>query len=209
MAHRVTVEEGILIGGSGGTAVAAALSAAENLAADDLVVVLIPDSGRGYLSKVFDKTWMANMGFSECVGLSVADLLGPTPGGKLELVYVSPETKIREAIEIMQHNQLSHLPVAKGEMPIAAAEVMGSLSEESLMQKSFDIEGILDLSAEELMDPALPVVGLGESAIAAISKLETAPVLLVHDAGRPRTLLTQSDAMNSEVMKEHLEVDAK
>ena len=209
MAHRVTVEEGILIGGSGGTAVAAALSAAENLAADDLVVVLIPDSGRGYLSKVFDKTWMANMGFSECVGLSVADLLGPTPGGKLELVYVSPETKIREAIEIMQHNQLSHLPVAKGEMPIAAAEVMGSLSEESLMQKSFDIEGILDLSAGELMDPALPVVGLGESAIAAISKLETAPVLLVHDAGRPRTLLTQSHAMNSEVMKEHLEVDAK
>ena len=72
MAHRVTVEEGILIGGSGGTAVAAALSVAGNLSSDDLVVVLIPDSGRGYLSKVFDKTWMAKMGFSRCEGLSLS-----------------------------------------------------------------------------------------------------------------------------------------
>jgi len=208
MAHRVTVEEGILIGGSGGTAVAAALSAAGNLTADDLVIVLIPDSGRGYLSKVFDKTWMANMGFSECEGLSVADLLGPT-SNESELVYVSPEIKVREAIETMRHHQLSHIPVAKGEMPIAAAEVMGSLSEESLMQKSFQIDEILDRPAEELMDPALPVVGLGESAMMALSKLETSPVLLVHDAGQPRTLLTQSQAMNSELIKEHLEVDAK
>jgi len=208
MAHRVTVEEGILIGGSGGTAVAAALLAAENLTEEDLVIVLIPDSGRGYLSKVFDKTWMASMGFSECEGLSVADLLGPT-SVESGLVYVSPEVKIRAAIEVMRQHQLPYIPVAKGEMPIAAAEVLGSLSEESLMQKSFQIDEILDRSAEELMDPALPVVGLGESAMTAISKLETSPVLVVHDAGRPRTLLTQSQVMNSEVMKEHMEVDTK
>ena len=63
MAHRVTREEGLLIGGSGGTAVAAALEVAAGLTADDLVVVLVPDSGRGYLTKVFDDGWMATMGF--------------------------------------------------------------------------------------------------------------------------------------------------
>ena len=162
MAHRVTTEEGILIGGSGGTAVAAALEAAKGLTADDLVVVLIPDSGRGYLSKVFDKTWMANMGFSKCEGISVAELLGPGSADNPELIYVSPHTKVRHAIETMRKHELPHVPVAKGEMPIAAAEVMGSVSEDSLMQKSFDNEAILDQSVEEVMDPALPVVARSE-----------------------------------------------
>jgi len=209
MAHRVTVEEGILIGGSGGTAVAAALSVAGNLSSDDLVVVLIPDSGRGYLSKVFDKTWMAKMGFSRCEGLSVADLSGPQSGDNSGLVYISPETKIRDALQTMQDHHLSHIPVAKGEMPISAAEVMGSLSEDSLMQRSFDTDDILDRFAEELMDPALPVVGLGESAAVAISKLESSPVLVVHDAGQPRSLLTRSHVMNSEIVKEYLEVESQ
>ena len=79
----------------------------------------------------------------------------------------------------------------------------------SLLQKSFQLDEILDRPAEELMDPVLPVVGLGESAMIAIGKLDTSPVLVVHDAGRPRTLLTQSQVMNSEVIKEHMEVDAK
>ena len=209
MAHRVTVEEGILIGGSGGTAVAAALSVAGNLSSDDLVVVLIPDSGRGYLSKVFDKTWMAKMGFSRCEGLSVADLSGPQSEDNSGLVYISPETRIRDAIQTMQDHHLSHIPVAKGEMPISAAEVMGSLSEDSLMQRSFDTDDILDRFAEELMDPALPVVGLGESAAVAISKLESSPVLVVHDAGQPRSLLTRSHVMNSEIVKEYLEVESQ
>ena len=209
MAHRVTTEEGILIGGSGGTAVAAALEAAKGLTADDLVVVLIPDSGRGYLSKVFDKTWMANMGFSKCEGISVAELLGPGSADNPELIYVSPHTKVQHAIETMRKHELPHVPVAKGEMPIAAAEVMGSVSEDSLMRKSFDNEAILDQSVEEVMDPALPVIGLGESATTAVSKLEISPVLLVLDAGKPHALLTESHVMNSEIAKQHLEVDAK
>tara|TARA_B100001769_G_C22021051_1_gene548653 strand:- start:697 stop:1026 length:330 start_codon:yes stop_codon:yes gene_type:complete len=109
----------------------------------------------------------------------------------------------------MQDHHLSHIPVAKGEMPISAAEVMGSLSEDSLMQRSFDTDDILDRFAEELMDPALPVVGLGESAAVAISKLESSPVLVVHDAGQPRSLLTRSHVMNSEIVKEYLEVESQ
>ncbi len=94
-------------------------------------------------------------------------------------------------------------------MPIAAAEVMGSVSEDSLMQKSFDTNDLLDQSVEEVLEPALPVIGLGESAISAVSKLENSPVLLVLDAGKPHALLTESHVMNSEIAKQHLEENAK
>ena len=197
MAHRVTKEEGILIGGSGGTAVAAALQIAEGLTADDLVVVLIPDSGRGYLSKVFDKNWMIKMGFTKQEGLIVADLIKEKAHEKLGLTYVNPEATVREAVELMGALDLSHIPVARGEMPLAAAEVIGSVSEDSLREKSFKANGILDRAVEELMDQPLPVVGVGEAVDAVAHKLEQSPVVLVLDAGKPHTLLTRAEVLQS------------
>ena len=86
--------EGILIGGSGGMAVAAAIQVAKRAGPDDIVVVLNPDSGRGYLSRVFDDEWMANYGFlrecDECVG-AVLDARGDTA----ELLYVNPDQTVR------------------------------------------------------------------------------------------------------------------
>jgi cystathionine beta-synthase len=197
MAHRVTKEEGILIGGSGGTAVAAALQIAEGLTSDDLVVVLIPDSGRGYLSKIFDKNWMIKMGFTKQEGLVVADLIRAKPPEKMGLTYVNPEATVREAVELMTTLDLSHIPVAKGEMPLAAAEVIGSVSEDSLREKSFEANGILDRAVEELMDQPLPVVGVGEAVDAVAHKLEQSPVVLVLDAGKPHTLLTRAEVLQS------------
>jgi len=197
MAHRVTKEEGILIGGSGGTAVAAALQIAEGLTSDDLVVVLIPDSGWGYLSKIFDKNWMIKMGFTKQEGLVVADLIRAKPPEKLGLTYVNPEATVREAVELMTTLDLSHIPVAKGEMPLAAAEVIGSVSEDSLREKSFEANGILDRAVEELMDQPLPVVGVGEAVDAVAHKLEQSPVVLVLDAGKPHTLLTRAEVLQS------------
>jgi cystathionine beta-synthase len=197
MAHRVTKEEGILIGGSGGTAVAAALQIAEGLTSDDLVVVLIPDSGRGYLSKVFDKNWMIKMGFTKQEGLVVADLIRAKAPEKLDLTYVNPEATVREAVELMTALDLSHIPVARGEMPLAAAEVIGSVSEDSLREKSFEANGILDRAVEELMDQPLPVVGVGEAVDAVAHKLEQSPVVLVLDAGKPHTLLTRAEVLQS------------
>ncbi len=197
MAHRVTKEEGILIGGSGGTAVAAALQIAEGLTADDLVVVLIPDSGRGYLSKIFDKNWMIKMGFTKQEGLVVADLIRAKAPEKLGLTYVNPEATVREAVELMTTLDLSHIPVAKGEMPLAAVEVIGSVSEDSLREKSFEANGILDRAVEELMDQPLPVVGVGEAIDTVAHKLEQSPVVLVLDAGKPHTLLTRAEVLLS------------
>ena len=116
--------EGILIGGSGGMAVAAAIQVAKRAGPDDIVVVLNPDSGRGYLSRVFDDEWMANFGFlrecDECVG-AVLD----TRGGIAELLYVNPDQTVRQAIELMRANGVSQLPVCKNTPPFAAAEVSG------------------------------------------------------------------------------------
>ena len=197
MAHRVTKEEGILIGGSGGTAVAAALRVAEGLTADDLVVVLIPDSGRGYLSKVFDKNWMSAMGFTHQGGATVADVISGKPDDKMKLTYVNPQATVREAIEIMQAHNLSHIPVARGEMPLAAAEVIGSVSEDSLREKSLEAHGILERAIEELMDQPLPIIGVGEALDVVAHKMEKSPVALVLAAGKPHTLLTRVEVLQS------------
>ena len=199
MAHRVTVEEGILIGGSGGTAVAAALQIAENLTAQDLVVVLIPDSGRGYLSKVFDKSWMANMGFSRQEGPTIADLLDQRTKDQSELAYVSPESNLEEAISIMQERGLPGIPVANGEMPLAAAEVMGSVFQDSLLEESSKTDQPSTRKVQDVMGPNMPTVGVGESLTVAATKLEDSQVLLVLDDGQPRSLLTRSDLAGSDI----------
>lgn len=208
MAHRVTKEEGILIGGSGGTAVAAALRVAEGLTADDLVVVLIPDSGRGYLSKVFDKNWMITMGFTDQGGATVADVISGKPDDKMKLTYVNPQATVREAIEIMQAHNLSHIPVAKGEMPLAVAEVIGSVSEDSLREKSLEAHGILERAVEELMDQPLPIIGVGEALDVVAHKMEKSPVALVLVAGKPHTLLTRVEVLQS-ISADPREVRAK
>src|SRR5436853_6703684 len=98
MARRVTAQEGLLIGGSGGTAVAAALEVGRDLGPDALVVVLIPDSGRGYLSRVFDDEWMAGLGFLTVGERCVAEILQAREGHVPPLVFVHPDDTVRTAI---------------------------------------------------------------------------------------------------------------
>ena len=195
MAHRVTREEGLLIGGSGGTAVAAALEVAAGLTADDLVVVLVPDSGRGYLTKVFDDGWMATMGFDRVDGTVISDLLEGRIGDLPELIYVSPEDTVRDAALTMRKYGVSQIAVAKGEMPLSAAEVIGSVSELWLMTQSYQSEEILDKPVEAVMQTALPTIGAGESIDRAAELLEHAPALLVLEGGRPRTIVSRTDLL--------------
>ena len=195
MAHRVTQEEGLLIGGSGGTAVAAALQLAAGLTADDLVVVLIPDSGRGYLSKIFDKDWMATMGFTRSDGVVVGDLLESKDNDVPALVYVHPQDTVRTAVTAMRKYGVSQLPVAKGEMPLAAAEVVGSVSELWAMGRAVGANEVLDLQVEDIMNPPLPTIGVGEQLDRAVEVLEQNQAVLVLDGGRPRTILSRTDVL--------------
>jgi cystathionine beta-synthase len=195
MARRVTQEEGLLIGGSGGTAVAAALEVASELTADDLVVVLIPDSGRGYLSKIFDRKWMASMGFTRSSGVVVGDLLDVKTTDVPPLVYVHPEDPVRRAVLEMRKHGVSQLPVAKGEMPLAAAEVVGSVSELWAMGQAFESGDVLERQVEQIMNPPLPTIGVGEPVERAVELLEHNQALLVIDGGRPRTIVSRTDVL--------------
>ncbi len=195
MARRVTREEGLLIGGSGGTAVVAALQLARDLTPDDLVVVLIPDSGRGYLSKIFNDDWMAEYGFVTSEGVTVGDVLDTKEGEIPALVYVRPEDTVRDAILAMRKHGVSQIPVAKGEMPLAAAEVSGAVSELRLMERAFETPGILDRPVEGVMGPSLATIGIGQSIELAVELLETSPALLVIDGGRPRTIVSRTDLL--------------
>jgi cystathionine beta-synthase len=195
MARRVTREEGLLIGGSGGTAVAAALEVGRELGPDDLVVVLIPDSGRGYLSRVFDEDWMAGYGFVRGEGHTVADVLESRGGAIPPLVYVHPDDTGQRAVNMMRGYGLSQLPVAKGEMPLAAAEILGAVDELALMERAFRDPHVLDEPVEKVMGERLPTIGIGQSIALAVELLDTAPALVVLAGGRPRAVLGRADVL--------------
>lgn len=196
MARRVALEEGILAGGSTGTAVWAALELAGELSPEDVVVTLVPDSGRGYLSKLYDDNWMADHGFLRGGGQTVADVL-ERKGRRLPgLIHVHPDETAREAIGIMTEYGVSQLCVVQtDEALLAEAEVIGAVHEHDLMQHAFADAGLLDRTVREVMGPPLPSVGAGESLDLAVSRLEQAPAVLVIDHGHPVGIMTRSDAL--------------
>ncbi len=195
MARRVTCEEGLLIGGSGGTAVAAALEVGRELGPDDLVVVLIPDSGRGYLSRVFDDEWMAGYGFLRGGEHTVADILEARGRDIPPLVYVRPEETVQRAVNVMRGYGLSQLPVAKGELPLAAAEILGAVDELALMDRAFHDPAVLDEPVEKVMGARLPTIGIGQPIPLAVELLDRASAVVVLAGGRPRAVLSRTDVL--------------
>jgi cystathionine beta-synthase len=197
MTRRLAREEGMLVGGSCGMAVVAALRVAERLGPDDLVVVLLPDSGRGYLSKVFNDEWLADFGFlATGQDRTVGDVLRAKAGGEMpELVHTHPTETVREAIDILREYAVSQLPVVKAEPPVMAAEVVGSVVERDLLDALFTGRAQLADRVEKHMSAALPMVGAGEDVHAAIVALETADATVVVVDGKPAGVLTRQDLL--------------
>ena len=194
-ARRVTREEGILVGGSAGTAVHAALEVGRELGPDDVVVVLIPDSGRGYLSKLYNDSWMADYGFLRVAGPTVGHVLEAKAADLPRLVHVHPDEEVRSVISVLREYQVSQVPVIKAEPPLALAEVVGAVHERDLMALAFDRPDVLDHPVSEAMGPPLPTVGAGEPVELAVERLEHAPGVIVVDAGHPVGILTRSDVL--------------
>jgi cystathionine beta-synthase len=201
MARLVTQREGILIGGSGGTAVAAALKVGEPLDEDAVVVVLIPDSGRGYLSKIFNDEWMSDFGFLRPHNeMDAGDVLGAKvkrqADGLADLVLVTEETLVRDAISLMRSHDVSQLLVTvTDELPLAAKEVSGSLSELGLLEVTTRDATVLDLRVKEIADPPMPMVGVGMSVSELTKRLSTSASVLILDGGHPVGVLTRSDLL--------------
>ncbi|HEY1698109.1 MAG TPA: cystathionine beta-synthase [Trebonia sp.] len=203
MTRRLAREEGLLVGGSAGLAVVAAVEVAQKADPDDVIVVLLPDGGRGYLSKIFNDEWMADYGFlrAQSAEPAVADLLaarGRTSPGRPKLpalVHVHPDESVAQAIEILREYDVSQLPVVREEPPVMAAEVAGAIAERDLLEALVTGRAKPTDPIEKHMSPSLPVIGAGEPISAAAATLEKSGAALVHVDGKPAAVLTRQDLL--------------
>lgn len=201
MTRRLAREEGLLVGGSCGMAVVAAIRLAEKVGPDGLVVVLLPDGGRGYLSKVFNDAWMSSYGFlrSRLDGSvsepTVGDVLRGKSGALPDLVHTHPSETVRDAIEILREYGVSQMPVVGAEPPVMAGEVAGSVSERELLSAVFEGRAQLADAVAQHMSPPLPLVGSGEPLSTAGSMLRDTDAVMVVDEGKPVGVITRHDLL--------------
>ena len=201
MTRRLAREEALLTGGSSGLAVAAALRVAAAAQAGTgpgaVVVVLLPDGGRGYLSKIFNDEWMSDYGFlsAQTTEPLVADVLARKERSLPELVHVPPEEKVGAAIALLREYDVSQLPVVKEEPPLMAAEVVGSVVERDLLDALVTGRAKPSDPVGGHMSAPLPSVGSGEPVSRAVLALEKAGAAVVHVNGKPSGLLTRQDVL--------------
>jgi len=196
MTRRLAREEGLLVGGSSGMAVVAALQAARDLPASAVVVVILPDSGRGYLAKIFNDQWMRSYGFlAGGDEASVGEVLKSKTGEMPDLVHIHPNETVRDVINIMNEYGVSHIPVLSQEPPVVMGEVLGAVDERTITAKLFRGEAKLTDKISEHMEARLPVIGSLESISTARELLSDADTLMVTFVGAPVGILTRHDLL--------------
>jgi cystathionine beta-synthase len=200
MTRRLAREEGLLVGGSCGMATVAAARLCAELAeqgrTDAVIVVVLPDGGRGYLTKVFDDAWLSRYGFLQAESdLTVGEVLHSTGADMPALVHTHPNETVAEAIAILREYAVSQMPVVRAEPPIVAAEVAGSVSERGLLEALFTGKATLTDPVEQHMAPPLVEIGSGEPVAAAVAALQRDDALLVLSDGRPVGVLTRQDLL--------------
>jgi cystathionine beta-synthase len=196
MTRRLAREEGLLVGGSCGMAAVAALRVAERCRPDDVVVVLLPDGGRGYLSKIFNDRWMSSYGFLRSNGsATVGDVLRSKTGNLPDLVHTHPSETVRDAVDILRGYNVSQMPVVKAEPPVLLGEVVGAVSERELLDAVFSGRAALSDRVERHMAPPLPLVGSGEPLDAVRQTLEQVDAVMVVEDGKPAGVITRYDLL--------------
>jgi cystathionine beta-synthase len=200
--RRLAREEALLVGGSSGMAAFAAKQLAEELAAegrtDAVIVVLLPDSGRGYLTKVFNDEWLGSYGFAtpgDSQDRTVGEVLRGKAGRLPDLVHTHPSETVAEAVHILQEYGVSQMPVVRAEPPIVAAEVAGSVSERTLLDALFAGSAKLTDPVEDHMSAPLPTIGSTSPAREAVGLLESSDAVLVQEDGKPVGVLTRQDLL--------------
>jgi cystathionine beta-synthase len=194
--RRLAREEGMLVGGSCGMAVAAALVVARDLTEDDVLVVLLPDGGRGYLSKIFSDSWMSSYGFlTRDTTATAGDVLRSKDGSLPALVHTHPNETVRDAVEILHEYGVSQMPVVNAEPPVMAGEVSGAVTERELLDALFTGKASMSDPVRAHMSTPFPLVGAGEDVATARTALESADAVMVIDDGKPVGVLTRADLL--------------
>ncbi|HEY3676581.1 MAG TPA: cystathionine beta-synthase [Candidatus Tumulicola sp.] len=189
LARRITREEGLLVGGSSGTAAVAAARLAKTLPAEAVVVVVFPDSGRGYMSKIFNDEWMIANGFlaDSKRRATVGDVLRaktPVP----PLITVGPNDTVKTALDLLRKYEISQLPVMNNH------ENVGSVNDVGVMQAVFDHADILHQPVSEVMGRAYPMLEQSDEIELAYKLLTLAnPAIVVTDDKEPIGVVTRQD----------------
>jgi cystathionine beta-synthase len=195
VARRITREEGILVGGSCGTALHAAMEVAGELDASKTVVVIFPDSGRNYLSKLYSDTWMRQYGFVERPEVqTVAQVVGGKAGEIPSLVAVGVHEKVRHAVDTLQQYGISQAPVTREDADDVTS-LVGSIQERDLLDRVFRDPDALQADVAEVMGPPLPLVEADDPIESAFERLQTASAVVVAQRGRTRGVITRADLL--------------
>jgi cystathionine beta-synthase len=200
MARRAAREEGLLVGGSCGTALVAAHRYAATQPEDATIVVLLPDSGRGYLSKFLDDTWMAEHGFVEHasgVG-SVGEVLRLKGDQLPPLVHLHPGETVSAAITLLKEYGVSQMPVFRDGVHDDATtdDVIGSVRENALLDAALRDADAMARPIVEVLQPPLPVADATDPLDTVLGHLAGgAPAVLAADQGRAVGVLTRADVL--------------
>ncbi|TDK87307.1 cystathionine beta-synthase [Mycobacterium paragordonae] len=201
MTRRLAREEAMLVGGSCGMAVVAALKVAEQAGPDAVIVVLLPDGGRGYMAKIFNDAWMSSYGFlrnrldGSAAESTVGDVLRRKSGALPDLVHTHPAETVRDAIGILREYGVSQMPVVGAEPPVMAGEVAGSVSERELLSAVFEGRAKLADAVKQHMSPPLRLIGAGELVSVAGKALRDQDALMVVEEGKPVGVITRYDLL--------------
>jgi cystathionine beta-synthase len=194
-ARAITRQEGILVGGSSGTAMFAALTVARDMGPEALIVVIFPDTGRNYLSKLYSESWMLQYGFLERPEtVRVEEVLGGKSGEIPPLVLVEAHEKVRQAIDRIQEFGISQAPVVREETTEVSAFV-GSIRETTLLDRIFRDPDSLQADVAEVMAPPFPMVEFDDALDMAFAELQQAPAVIVAKRGEALGILTRADLL--------------
>ena len=192
MARRIAREEGLLVGGSSGTAVAAAVRVAQELPPEAVLVVVMPDSGRGYMSKIFNDEWMIANGFLEDTKTkaTVGDVLRnkePLP----PMIAIGEDDVVKHALDLLRENEISQLPVMHGD------QVVGSVNDVAVMRAVFDHADLIHEPVKNVMGSPFPMLEAGADVDQAYKLLTLAnSAIVVTDRGRPVGVVTRQDIIS-------------
>jgi cystathionine beta-synthase len=200
-ARRLAREEGLLVGGSGGTTVWAALEVAKRLGPEATILAMIPDSGRSYMSKFYDDNWMLEHGFVErrAPAPTVSELLRAKrdeEGDVPALVTIAAHQKVGEAIDVMQRYSISQLPVVRDGEVQSLADVIGSLQDRDLLDRVFKNADALHEDVASAMQPPLAAVEADQTLDEVFATLTgRTNAVVVARQGKPVGVLTRSDLL--------------
>lgn len=191
MARRLTREEGILAGGSAGTAVAGMLKIAPRFTDTDVVVVLLPDTGERYISKIYNDDWMRENGFLRPERITVRYVLDSKSKQPRGVIAVDPGTSVRKALDTLKHHDISQIPVMEGGRPV------GAVQDHDLMMKVMERPALIDAPVRGVMGPGFPVVSIDAPVeeVLHLMRVKENYAVLVEEGGRIDGILNRYDVI--------------